>query len=233
LSQNTTDPNALQAYENILEQFSSPDPDTDDGPGLPRNEDGSIDSVKLRMSQVADTLPTPDWAAVQKAPSEVLEDCISVCGLQQSKAATIQRVLDWLDERDGNYDLASVINDNDAYEAARKLAEIKGIGIKTAAVTLMEADRMDVCPVDTHVHRICQRLRLVEETSSRKKTFRDLQELLPEGKGHSFHHNLLTFGRTVCTARNPDCENCFLRNICHYYRNEDGSDDMTLKFANN
>lgn len=231
LSQNTTDPNALQAYENMLEEFPPSSGSGGDGEELPRNEDGSIDSVKLRMSQVADALPSPDWRAVQEAPPEVLEDCISVCGLQQSKAATIQRALEWLDEREGSYDLEGLLGDQQPYEAARTLSDIKGIGIKTAAVTLMEADEMDVCPVDTHVHRICQRLRLVEETSSRKKTFRDLQPLIPEGKGHSFHHNLLTFGRTVCTARDPDCENCFLQRICHYYRNEQHDEEMTLKFA--
>lgn len=231
LSQNTTDPNALQAYENMLEEFPAQASTETGNHGLPRNEDGSIDSVKLRMAQVADAMPTPDWRDVQEADSEVLEDCISVCGLQNSKAATIQRTLEWVDERAEDYSLEAVIGDQDPYEAAQTLAEIKGIGVKTAAVTLMEADRMDVCPVDTHVHRICQRLRLVEETSSPTKTFRDLQPLLPTGKGHSFHHNLLTFGRTVCTARNPDCENCFLRRLCHYYRNEQGDEGMNLKFA--
>lgn len=230
LSQNTTDPNALSAYENMVEQFPPP-VDGDHSRAVPRTEDGEVDSVKIRMSQVADTFPSPDWDDVREADSGDLEDAISVCGLQQSKAATIQRVLEWVRFHNDRYSLEAILEEvEDAYEAARTLSDIKGIGIKTAAVTLMEADQVDLCPVDTHVHRICQRLRLVEPSSSRKKTFRELQPLIPEGKGHSFHHNLLTFGRTICTAQNPDCENCFLSRVCHYYRCEQNGEDFTTKF---
>jgi endonuclease-3 len=230
LSQNTTDPSALKAYERMLERFPTGE-DKESTGELPRTEDGDIDSVKLRMSQVADTFPSPDWDAVREAESAELEDAISVCGLQQSKAATIQRSLSWLKERTNSYRLETVIEDHDdPYETARTLSEIKGVGIKTAAVTLMESDKMDVCPVDTHVHRIAQRLRLVEPSSSRKKTFRELQPLIPDGKGHSFHHNLLTFGRTTCTAKNPDCDDCFLQAMCHYYRVENQGEDRSITF---
>lgn len=233
LSQNTTDPNALRAYENMVEAFPPPE-EEEHSRAVPRTEDGEVDSVKIRMSQVADTFPSPDWDDVREAESDVLEDAISVCGLQQSKAATIQRALEWVRSQNDRYSLEEVLAEvEDPYDAARTLSDIKGIGIKTAAVTLMEADQVDLCPVDTHVHRICQRLRLVEPSSSRKKTFRELQPLIPEGKGHSFHHNLLTFGRTVCTAQNPDCEDCFLNRICYYYRCEQNGEDLTVKIKNN
>lgn len=231
LSQNTTDPNALRAYERMLEKF--PPSDNQQGSrSLPRKENGEIDSVALRMSQVADTFPSPDWDAVRSAESDNLEDAISVCGLQQSKASTIQRSLEWLNEEIGEYRLEPILEETEkAYDATQRLSEIKGIGLKTAAVTLMESDQVDLCPVDTHVHRICQRLRLVEPSSSRNKTFRELQPLIPEDKGHSLHHNLLTFGRTVCTAQNPDCEDCFLNSICHYYRCEENGETRSVKFV--
>ncbi len=231
LSQNTNDPNALQAYERMVETF----PPGDEGNYsrvLPRTEDGEVDSVELRMSQVADTFPSPDWDRVRTAETHTLADAISVCGLQQSKAATIQRSLEWIHSRYGAYNLDELLKEQeDPYDVARTLSDIRGIGIKTAAVTLLEADQVDVCPVDTHVHRICQRLRLVEPSSSRKKTFRELQPIIPEGKGHSLHHNLLTFGRTVCTARDPDCENCFLQRVCHYYRCEQNGEDRSMTFV--
>lgn len=233
LSQNTTDTNALQAYERLLESFPTENNEKTSR-SLPRGEDGEIDSVKLRMSQVADTFPSPNWERIRKAPAEDLEDAISVCGLQQSKAATIQRSLDWLKEETGDYRLETILDEvTDSFEAARILSEIKGIGLKTASVTLMEATQVDLCPVDTHVHRICQRLKLVEPSSSPNRTFRQLQPLLPEGKGHSLHHNLLTFGRSVCTAQDPDCKECFLRNLCHYYRCEQNGESLQLKFADN
>lgn len=231
LSQNTNDPNALQAYERMVETFP-PEDGEDFSRVLPRTEDGEVDSVELRMSQVADTFPSPDWDRVRTADSEALEDAISVCGLQQSKAATIQRALEWVQTRYGAYTLEELLEQHeDPYDVARALSDIKGIGIKTASVTLLEADQVDLCPVDTHVHRICQRLRLVEPSSSRKKTFRELQPLIPDRKGHSLHHNLLTFGRTVCTARDPDCENCFLQRICHYYRCDQNGEDRRITFA--
>lgn len=231
LSQNTTDPNALQAYLNLLEKFP-PEEEFDRDPSqLPRDEDGNVDPVAIRMSQAADALPPAHWPSVLEASAETVENCISVCGLQQSKTATIQRALQWVKDETDGFDLSDIINSRSPADAAKKLAEVKGIGVKTAAVTLMEAYQIDLCPVDTHVHRICQRLRLVEPSKSRDKTFRELQPIIPEGEGYSLHHNLLTFGRTVCTAQNPNCEECYLQNICHYYRCEQEGEDLTLKMA--
>jgi len=233
LSQNTNDPNALRAYERLLECYPPPAGQSreEEPTRLPRDDDGTIDSVRLRMSQAADAFPTPDWEAIRTSSSERLEEAISVCGLQSSKASTIQRILDWLHTERGEYRLEPLIRDRDPTDAARVLASVKGVGVKTAAVTLLESEQVDLCPVDTHVHRIGQRLRLVSAGASRNQTFRELQPLIPEGKGHSLHHNLLTFGRTVCTARNPSCETCFLRRICHHYRNEQLGEEMPLTYA--
>lgn len=231
LSQNTTDPTALRAYLNLMERFPDQRMDPRDLEKLPHDDDGNIDAVKIRMSQVADAFPPPDWSQIHHADPGDLEDAISVCGLQQSKTATIQRALQWVHDRTGGYDLSVVLDDLPPAKAARTLSEVKGVGVKTAAVTLMEAKEVDICPVDTHVHRVCQRLRLVPPSKSRDKTFRDLQPLIPDGKGYSLHHNLLTFGRTICTARNPRCEECYLRRVCHYYRNENRGEDLTVKFV--
>lgn len=232
LSQNTNDTNALRAYERLMEAFPPAQPDGEgDRDRLPRDETGEVDPVRLRMSQAADAFPSPDWEAVRRSDPDRLEEAISVCGLQSSKAGTIQRVLDWLYDERGDYCLEPLIHGHSPTDATRILAGVKGIGVKTAAVTLMESQEVDLCPVDTHVHRISQRLRLVPPVSSRDGTFRKLQPLIPAGKGHSLHHNLLTFGRTICTARDPSCDDCFLSRICHYYRNEGGGEDLPLKFV--
>ncbi len=230
LSQNTTDPKALEAYENLLNTFLGPAIE-ENRDRLPTNEDGSIDAVAIRMSQAADALPNPDWEALRTAPVGRLEECISVCGLQQAKSATIQRVLDWVHDQVETYDLDELVDGNRPEEAARRLSDIKGVGVKTAAVTLIEAYHVDLCPVDTHVHRIVQRLRLVKPTSNRDTTYRRLQPLLPEGEGYAFHHNLLTFGRTVCTARDPDCEDCVFNRVCYHYRVEQQDEDRVLRFV--
>lgn len=231
LSQNTTDPNALQAYLNLLERFPPEKEYERDPDQLPKDDEGNVDSVEIRMSQAADALPPADWQAVVNAEKETVETCIRVCGLQQSKSASIQRALRWVQQQTDTFDLSKVIDGCEPPEAAKKLSSVKGIGVKTASVTLLEAYKVDLCPVDTHVHRICQRLRLVEPSSSRDKTFRELQPLIPEGEGYGLHHNLLTFGREICTSRNPDCENCYLQRVCYYYRCEKNGENRKLTFA--
>jgi len=230
LSQNTTDMNALRAYENLMKTFPPPGYEHPEQLELPRDEDGNIDSVEIRMSQVADALPSPDWDAVRTAAPEDVKESIRTCGLQHSKGPTIQRALTWLHERRTDYDMDPLLKDRSPDEALNLLTDIKGIGTKTAAVILMEATKKDLCPVDTHVHRTSTRLGLVDPDSSRNQTFRRLKDILPSGKGYSLHHNLLSFGRTVCTAQNPDCERCYLSRICRYYRNEQNEDGRTEKY---
>ncbi len=229
LSQNTTDPNALQAYENLLQSFSPADSASPERVQLPRDEEGNIDSVELRMAQVADSFPSPDWDRVRTADDARIEDAISVCGLQASKTTAIRRVLEWVYQNTDSYSLEDALEKADGSDPLAVLSDIKGIGTKTAAVTLMEATEFDICPVDTHVHRVMNRLRIVEQSKSRNKTHRELHQILPDGKGYSLHHNLLSFGREVCTARNPDCENCFLRSICPYYRMDINGEDLVVK----
>jgi len=94
------------------------------------------------------------------------------------------------------------------------MTHIKGIGIKTATVTLIEAMGADLCPVDTHVHRIINRLGIVDTKDSRDKTFALLREMTPPARAYALHHNLLTFGRTVCLARGPKCPTCPLLKLC-------------------
>ncbi len=64
-----------------------------------------------------------------------------------------------------------------------------GIGVKTVAVLLSFGCGHDIFPVDTHVHRISKRLKLVAEKSNAGKTFEILNPLIPHGKSYSFHVN--------------------------------------------
>ncbi|MEF8778854.1 MAG: endonuclease III, partial [Natronomonas sp.] len=67
--------------------------------------------------------------------------------------------------------------------------------------------------VDTHVQRISRRLGLTEETSpARIET--DLMEIVPEDDWKELTHLLISHGRNTCTARNPDCSDCALEDIC-------------------
>ncbi|MDE3058565.1 MAG: endonuclease III, partial [Bacteroidota bacterium] len=76
-----------------------------------------------------------------------------------------------------------------------------------------------VFPVDTHIHRILNRLAVVR-TKTPDKTFEAMKGNIPEGKSYSFHTNLIRFGRTVCLARHPRCSKCPLFDVCRFSEKE-------------
>ncbi len=157
----------------------------------------------------------PRWSDVLAAPTEQIEESIRIAGLSRQKAARMKEILAWMREEFADISLKRV--ENLETEAALALLKSqKGVGIKTAAVVLMIAWGRDLCPVDTHVHRISRRLGWVPETASAEKTFELLKPHVPAGKGYSLHMNLLQFGRTICLARNPLCGDCFLYEECFW-----------------
>jgi endonuclease-3 len=213
LSQNTTDPNALRGYQNLADALPGKRTGKD-ASTLPRDADGNVDKVKLRLSNAATAVEPPDWAKVAKLTQKKLAGYIRAAGLPDAKSGAILGLLKWLKETVGEYSLDAAIDKLGVDTSMEALAKLKGIGVKTVSVTLIEALGADLCPVDTHVHRIINRLGIVDTKSNRDKTFTLLKPLIPEGRAYSLHHNLLTFGRTVCTAKKPDCTNCYLRKLC-------------------
>ncbi len=101
-------------------------------------------------------------------------------------------------------------------EIIERLTSFSGIGTKTAACVLLFSLGREVFPVDTHVHRICNRLGLAPESKSPEETFRKMQGIVPRGKSYSFHINLIQFGRTVCRAQKPLCAFCPVFRLCTF-----------------
>ena len=157
----------------------------------------------------------PDWGAVVKAPTPALARTIRSGGLANQKAARIKETLKWVKDTYGAYDL-SALCDMGVEEATEALLALKGVGIKTVYVVLNFTCGHDVFPLDTHIYRILTRLGVVPEKMTREKAHEHVKGLVPEGKAHSMHLNVLQFGRDTCHARNPDCEGCPLRRMCRY-----------------
>ena len=67
--------------------------------------------------------------------------------------------------------------------------------------------------VDTHVKRISKKLGFTEETDPEKVEY-DLMKVLPEENWIRYNMQIITLGRTICTARKPDCAHCFLKGEC-------------------
>ena len=159
----------------------------------------------------------PTWSKAAKAPVEAIEDAIRIGGLSHCKALRIKAILADLKASRNRYDL-DFLRDMSEDDAFDYLTAMSGVGKKTAAVVLLFAAQRDIFPVDTHIHRIAQRLGWVREGASRDEVFETMRRLVPKGKAMSFHINLLRFGRERCSKRSPNHLGCPLRRQCLYVR---------------
>ena len=96
-----------------------------------------------------------------------------------------------------------------------KLQKLPGVWIKTAKVISYVLFGSKVIAADTHVHRVANRLWLVN-TKTPEKTSETLEKIVPDKYKEIAHHTLILFGRYHCTARNPKCNTCELAKICKY-----------------
>ena len=159
----------------------------------------------------------PTWEEVREADVEAIGEVIKIAGLHGQKSRTIKDFLTWLKTERGQLDL-EFICDMETEVARQYLCEHKGIGVKTASVTLAFACGHDVFPVDTHVLRISKRLGFVPSNCTADKAHELMSQIMPKGKAFPFHMNLIQFGRQICNARKPKCDQCSLTEHCLYFK---------------
>ena len=157
----------------------------------------------------------PTWGKVLKADVRDVEEAIRPGGLSRQKSVRIQELLAWLKKSEGKLS-AEFMRDLDLPEAMDRLGHLRGIGIKTLSVVLMFTCGRDVFPVDTHVHRVCRRLDLIDAKCSAEKAHGEMTGLLRPGEAYSTHVNFWKFGKYVCRARQPLCGECPLVEDCIY-----------------
>ncbi|NPA03254.1 MAG: endonuclease III [Epsilonproteobacteria bacterium] len=94
----------------------------------------------------------------------------------------------------------------------KELVKLPGVGKKSANVVMIEYFGKNLMAVDTHVFRVSHRLGL----SSAKTPDKTQQELTTLFKTdlNKLHHAMVLFGRYICTAKEPKCKNCFLKEFC-------------------
>jgi endonuclease-3 len=90
-----------------------------------------------------------------------------------------------------------------------------GIGIKTAKVVLAVLYDMPYVGVDTHIHRVMNRLGIVD-THTPEQTDREIDHIFDIPTKQLLHHPLVLFGRYYCIAKKPKCESCKLQKDCKY-----------------
>ena len=101
-----------------------------------------------------------------------------------------------------------VPNDRDFLES------LSGVGRKTANVVLSNIYNVPCIAVDTHVARVSKRLGLAKENDDVLTIEKKLTKIFSKEDLPRLHHQLLLFGRYYCKAKNPECLNCKLKNIC-------------------
>lgn len=94
-----------------------------------------------------------------------------------------------------------------------QLADLPGVGRKTANVVRGNIYHIPSIVVDTHVKRISNKLGFTKEEDP-VKIEHDLMKLLPEEQWILYNIQIITLGRSICTARNPKCDQCFLQKLC-------------------
>ena len=138
-----------------------------------------------------------------KADYEELCRDIHSTGFYRNKAANIIGCAKKIIEKHGG-EVPSKLED---------LIELDGVGRKTANVIRGNIFHEPSIVVDTHVKRISNKLGLTKSDDPVKIEF-ELMKKLPKEHWILYNIQIITHGRTICTARSPKCEECFLREHC-------------------
>ena len=159
-----------------------------------------------------------DWYDVMNSSEAKIRKAVKVCGLAGQKSHAIKELLKKLNKSKGSLSLSYIkkMSDEEIYE---DLIQYNGVGIKTISCVLAFGLGRDVFPVDTHVHRLCNRLGLAKANTP-DKTFSRMQSRIPEGKKFLLHTLLIRFGRNICKSKNPLCSKCILYDLCEFQDKE-------------
>ena len=160
--------------------------------------DKSVNLATRSLFKVADTPQK-----MLKLGYDGLIPYIKSIGLYKSKGAHIIKLSQQLIQ---DFD-STVPDDRD------KLMTLAGVGRKTANVVLNVIFHKPTMPVDTHLLRICPKIGLAQGTTP-EQVEQSLLERIPAKYLQDAHHWLLLHGRYVCTARNPKCNECIIKDIC-------------------
>jgi endonuclease-3 len=98
------------------------------------------------------------------------------------------------------------------------LLELPGVGRKTANCVLVYGFNKAAIPVDIHVHRISNRLGLVN-TKTPEQTEADLSFVVDRKHWLKINHTFVIYGQNICTPIKPKCKLCDLKDICKFYKN--------------
>lgn len=146
----------------------------------------------------------PSAKEINDMDIETLERIIHPCGFYKNKAKNLKAAAKMIIEQ---YNGVVPNNMDD-------LQKIPGMGRKSANVIMLEAfHNPQGIAVDTHAKRISNRIGFSSE-SDPQKVENDLINIFPREYFYDVNHLLVWHGRKVCTARNPKCDSCPIKDLC-------------------
>ena len=144
----------------------------------------------------------PDTNTLSCADIDDVKKLINSCSFFNNKAKNLLSMATRVEEVFGG---EIPMNEKD-------LQSLGGVGQKTANVVLIEYTGANLMAVDTHVFRVSHRLGLSDDktaTATEATLVRKFKNNL-----HALHQGMVLFGRYICTAKNPKCDECFLNEFC-------------------
>lgn len=171
---------------------------------------GVLLSARTRDEQVLKLLPTffktfPNAQALAKAKVGTIESHINTIGMYRQKAKHLKSMAT---------DLVEQFN-GEVPQTIEELVTLAGVGRKTASVVISVCFKKPSIAVDTHVHRVTNRLGWVN-TSMPAKTEVALSKILPATKQQFASHLFVKFGRSICLPQTPRCYMCPIKEHCAY-----------------
>ncbi|XP_015184724.1 PREDICTED: endonuclease III-like protein 1 [Polistes dominula] len=147
-------------------------------------------------------------STIMATPNDVLIKLIQPVGFANKKADYLKRTSSiLLDKYNG-----------DIPKTIKELCDLPGVGPKMAHICMQIAwGEVSGIGVDTHVHRICNRLNWVKKpTKTPEETRKQVEEWLPKEFWNEINHLLVGFGQEICLPRFPKCKDCLNKDICPF-----------------
>lgn len=164
--------------------------------------------VNMITPALFSAFPTPE--ALAGATQEQIFDLIKSCSYPNNKTKSLMGMARKLVDDFGG----EVPDDIDS------LMSLPGVGRKTANVILSVVFNHPAMAVDTHVFRVAERIGLTTCSKTVRNTEKELTDRIPDKVLSMAHHWLILHGRYVCKARKPQCDRCFIADVCRYHERE-------------
>jgi endonuclease-3 len=213
---------ALEAHRRLCAAYDCPIAYFHDLPPL----DELVSSLLSHRTRNADSARAfralrerfPSWEAVRDAPVAEVERAIAGVTWPEAKAPALQRTLRAITEKRGGLDLSHLAG-MDAAAAREWLLSLPGVGPKTAAAVLSFSElRGRALPVDSHHHRVAQRIGLIPRSLPVGPSHAVLEALLPPDwtaqQVYDHHEVFMLHGQRCCFFHSPACGRCVLLDLC-------------------